>query len=435
MTHTLINNVRVFDGVTDGLSEPMNVRVTGNLIDAVSAEPLDADGCDVIDGGGRTVMPGLIDAHMHYDINMNFAELAARADRSDLAIRSVEVARRTLMDGFTSTRDTGGSPFGLKRAIDCGDVDGPRIYPSGPMISQTSGHGDFGCNCRPNPHLTGNHTLDAWEVLGLAHIVDGRDQVLAAVRQNLRQGASQIKIMGGGGGSSPWDPIDTTQFTTDEWSAAVEAAEDWGTYVCTHIFTPRAVNRALDAGVKSLEHAFFLDRETVERIAEEGAFVVPQAWGMSPEVLKNPNLDPTKVEPVRQLQAAYSDVPKWLVECGVKVAFASDLLGTFDDGQLSRRYELHWRAVMYESNFEVLRQATSVAAELLALSGPRNPYPGKLGVIEEGALADLLVVDGNPLDDMTVLGASDVWTGAPAPEPIESIRLIMKDGLSYKNTL
>ncbi|MHC4449706.1 MAG: metal-dependent hydrolase family protein [Planctomycetota bacterium] len=430
----VFRNARIFDGKTNALSEPMNVLVVGNRIAKISEDAL--PGATEIDCGGRTLMPGLIDAHVHISINKNFDKVEADLTPADIAIRSLVAARGFLDDGFTTIRDVGGSVFATKRAIDGGLFPGPRIYPSGAFISQTSGHGDFRASNDPNPTLAGTRTdVSNFSRMGISMVVDGRDRVLAAVRQNLMQGATQIKIMAGGGGSSKYDPIDTTGFTLDEMRAAVEAAEDWGTYVCAHIFTPRAIRRALKAGVKCLEHGFFMDEETIRLCAETGTFVCPQTWGMSPELMKNPMMPKYKLPGIKALQKRYENFPKWLLKHKVKVAFATDWVGEIEDADKSRRYELHWRCEYFGSNFEVLKQATSVAGELMALSGKRNPYPGKLGVIEEGALADILVVEGNPLEDITVLGGHPEWYSAPTPTEIKTLRVIMKDGAFHKNTL
>jgi imidazolonepropionase-like amidohydrolase len=267
-------------------------------------------------------------------------------------------------------------------------------------------------------------------------LADGHDQVLMATRQNLMQGASHVKIMGGGGGSSPYDPIDVSQYTEYEMQAAVEAAGDYNTYVTAHIFTPKSIKRFVGAGGKCLEHAFFMDEETIEMSAGKGIFVVPQMWGMSPELFNNPNVPPEKHAPIRAMQEKYKNFCPWLMKHNVKVVFASDLLGPIADGIKSRRYELYWRTQCFGSNFEVLKQTTSTAGELLALSGPRNPYPGKLGVIEAGALADILVVDGDPLRNISVLGANEKWfLETRPPRPIDTIQVIIKDGLIYKNTI
>lgn len=218
--------------------------------------------------------------------------------------------------------------------------------------------------------------------------------------------------------------------------AAVDAANDWNTYVGAHIFTDKAIRGFVGAGGKSIEHGFFMSRATMELVSDRGVYVVPQMWGMSPELFNNPLVAPSKHDSIKAMQDTYKKFAPWLLELNVDVVFASDLVGTVPDAMKSRRYELYWRTQAFGSNFEVLRQATSTAGKLLAESGPRNGYPGKLGVIEVGALADILVIDGNPLADITVLGATDRWFTDPAnPAPVQSIEVIMKDGTIIKNLL
>lgn len=434
---TLIRDVRVFDGRSGELREHASVLVVGDRIESIS--PYDAEvtippSTEVIEGEGRVLMPGLIDVHTHLAINASMSLIESDFTLDYVALRSAEVARRTLMDGFTSVRDLGGPVFGLKRAIEAGIVEGPRIFPSGAFLSQTSGHGDFRARNDRNPTLTGLYD-DNFSRMGFSIIADGRDAMLAATRQNLMQGATQIKIMAGGGGASAYDPIDTSQFTEDEMRAAVEAAADWGTYVTAHLFTSEAARRGMKAGLRCLDHAFFVDEKTIKMAARNDVFIAPQFWGLSPELFKHPDLNPAKHAAIRKLHEQAKDFVPLLKEYKVKVPFASDILGDFDAGQKSRRYELAWRAQIFGSNLTVLRQATSVGGELLALSGRRSPVNGALGVIQEGAMADLLIVDGNPLEDLSVIGANSEWFSAPSPEPIETIRLIMKGGKVYKNTL
>jgi imidazolonepropionase-like amidohydrolase len=433
----LIRDVRVFDGRSANLREHLSVRIVGNRIEKISsfdAESVIPASVTVIEGRGRILMPGLIDVHTHLAINASLSLIEKDFTLDYVALRSAEVARRTLMDGFTSVRDLGGPVFGLKRAIEAGLVEGPRIFPSGAFLSQTSGHGDFRSRNDRNPTLTGLHD-DNFTRMGFSIIADGRDAMLAASRQNLMQGATQIKIMAGGGGASAYDPIDTTQFTEDEMRAAVEAAADWGTYVTAHLFTSESAQRGMRAGLRCLDHAFFVDEKTIKMAARKDVFIAPQFWGLSPELFKHPDLNVQKHEAIRKLHEEAKNFVPLLKKHKVKVPFASDILGEFDAGQNSRRYELAWRAELFGSNLTVLRQATSVGGELLALSGRRNPVSGALGVIEEGAMADLLVVDGNPLEDLSVIGASSEWFSAPPPGPIDTIRLIMKDGKVFKNTL
>lgn len=434
----LIKNVNVFDGKNNKLTQGMNVLVVDNLIEEISKGEIEVvEGATVIEGGGRTLMPGMIDGHVHYMINAHFNTVESDMDLTDLSYRASLVAERALMDGFTSARDMGGPAFGLQRNIDNGIIIGPRIYPSGTFISQTSGHGDFRDRSDAGFNTETAHDQSNFARFGIGTVADGVPEVLKATRTNLRNGASQIKIMAGGGGSSRFDPIDTTQYSKDEVCAIVEATKDWGTYVSAHVFNDRAMSRLMECGVMSFDHAFFMSQETMKKIAQKGIYVVPQMWGISPDLAKNPLMPKDKLPMIEVLQEKYGDFGKNLVKNNVKVVFASDYVGVFPDAERARRYELWWRTQAFGSNFEVLKQLTSTAGELLALSGPRNPYPeGKLGVIEEGAYADILIVDGNPLEDIAVIGGNDKWFDAdPEWKPIETINLIMKDGKIYKNTI
>ena len=435
---TLIENVNIWVGTSDQLQIGMHVLIEGNLIKQISPSSIPASaGAILIDGGGRTLMPGLIDGHVHLMINADFGAIETNMDLTDLAYRVTRVAERFLMDGFTAVRDMGGPAFGLQRNIDSGLVIGPRVYPSGAFISQTSGHGDFRDRADAGFSAAIKGDVSNFQRLGIGTVADGVPAVLAATRLNLRNGASQIKVMAGGGGSSRFDPIDTTQYSVEETCAIVEAAADWGTYVAAHVFTDRAVSRLLDCGVKTFEHSFFISEDTMKRIAAQGAFVVPQMWGISPDIARNPLMPPAKIPEVLELGETYKDFGRLLLKHNVKVAFQSDYVGVFADAERARRYEIWWRTQTFDSNFEVLKQMTSTAGEMLALSGPRNPYrAGRLGVIEEGAYADILLVDGNPLEDISVIGGNTEWFDAdPEWKPIETLDLIMKDGVIYKNTL
>jgi imidazolonepropionase-like amidohydrolase len=436
LPQTLFKNVNIFNGTEDKLYENHQVLVEGNLIKTISAQPISADGAEVIDGSGKTLMPGLIDGHAHVMINAHFNTVEKDMDLGDLNIRAVRVMKRFLMDGFTSVRDMGGPTFALKRNIDNGRLPGPRLYPSGGFISQTSGHGDFRDRADGGFSIHDAGDLSNFERMGIGNVADGVPEVLKAVRTNLRNGATQIKIMAGGGGSSRFDPIDTTQYSKDEVCAAVEAAADWGTYVAAHVFTDRSVNRLLDCGVKTFEHGFFISEKTMQRIAREGGYVVPQMWGISPDLAKNPLMPPDKIPLVKALGKKYADFGKNLLKHKVKVVFASDYVGVPEDAERARRYEIWWRVEKFGSNFEVLKQMTSTAGEMLELSGPRNPAKGKLGVVEAGALADMILIDGNPLEDITTIGGTDAWFDAdPEYKEIETLKVIMKDGVIYKNSL
>ena len=433
----LITNVNVFDGKTNGLAMGQDVLVEDNLIKDIGNDTQARSDAIVIDGGGRTLMPGLIDGHAHVMINHNFPVVETNMDLTDIAYRATLVMKRFLVDGFTSVRDMGGPAFGLQRNIDGGVIVGPRIFPSGAFISQTSGHGDF--RERGDPGFSHNVAgdLSNFERMGIGTVADGVPEVLKATRLNLRNGATQIKIMGGGGGSSRFDPIDTTQYSKEEICAIVEAAADWGTYVAAHTFNDRAVSRLLECGVKSFDHGFFISEETMQNIAAAGGFVVPQMWGISPDMAKNPLIPPYKIDMVLALGEEFKDFGRQLLRNGVKVVFASDYVGAFADAERARRYEIWWRTQTFDSNYEVLKQLTSTAGELLALSGPRSPYPdGPLGVIEPGAYADLLLVDGNPLEDISVIGGTEQWFDAdPEFKLIPTIHLVMKDGRIYRNEI
>jgi imidazolonepropionase-like amidohydrolase len=432
----LIKNVNIFDGKKEALSPGKDVLIEGNIIKQIGQNLVSPE-ATVIEGGGRTLMPGMIDGHAHIMINSNFDIIEKDMDITDISYRAKTVSERFLLDGFTSVRDMGGPAFGLRRNIDAGLIHGPRVYPSGAFISQTSGHGDFRDRADGgfSPNVPGD--LSNFERMGIGTVVNGVPEALAATRLNLRNGATQIKIMAGGGGSSRFDPIDTSQFNLDELKAIVGAAEDWNTYVAAHVFTDRAVLRLLEAGVKTFEHSFFISDETMQAIAAAGGYCVPQMWGLSPDLAKNPLMPKHKLPMVAQLQEAYGDYGERLLKNNVKVVFASDYVGLFADAERARRYELWWRTQAFKNNFEVLKQLTSTAGEMLAMSGPRNPYQeGKLGVIEEGAYADLILVDGNPLEDITVLGGTDKWFDAdPEYKLIPTIHLVMKDGDIYRNEI
>lgn len=432
----LIKNVNIFNGADNKLT-PGNVLVEENLIKSIGTHVSAGPNATVIDGGGRTLMPGLIDGHAHVMINANFDIVEKDLDLTDISYRAKVVVERFLLDGFTSVRDMGGPAFGLRRNIDEGIIHGPRLFPSGGFISQTSGHGDFRDRADVGFSAKSPGDLSNFERMGIGNVADGVPEVLAATRLNLRNGASQIKIMAGGGGSSRFDPIDTSQYTMEELKAIVATTTDWNTYVAAHVFTDRSVNKLLDAGVKTFEHGFFINEETMQRIAQEGGYVVPQMWGLSPDLAKNPLMPAYKLPMIAELQKNFGDFGKKLLKNNVKVVFASDYVGAFADAERARRYELWWRTQAFGSNFEVLKQLTSTAGEMLAMSGPRNPYQaGKLGVIEEGAYADLILIDGNPLEDITVIGGTDKWFDAePEYKLIPTLHLIMKDGNIYRNEI
>jgi imidazolonepropionase-like amidohydrolase len=416
---TLFQNVRIFDGKSAALSVPSNVLVRGNTIERISVSPITVDpNANVIAANGRVLMPGLIDAHWHAFMAATPQPLLMTADASYLHLLAARQAEATLMRGFTTVRDLGGPVFGLKRAIDEGVMIGPRIYPSGAFISQTSGHGDFRFSFEVPRTLGG--PLSHSEVEGVAAIADSPDEVRLRAREQLRGGASQIKLMAGGGVNSPLNPIESTQYTEAEIRAAVEAAENWGTYVTVHAYTPRAIRQAIAAGVKVIEHGHLIDEPTAKLLADKGIW-----WSLQP--LTRDEAVFARMDPVSQRKAlavwagtenAYQLAKKYKV----KTAFGADIL--FDAVAASRQGAELTKLVRWYTPAEALKMATADNGELMALSGFINPYPGKLGVVEEGALADLLLVDGNPLENIKLI-----------EDPDKNFPVIMKDGRIYKNAL
>jgi imidazolonepropionase-like amidohydrolase len=413
----LFTNVHVFDGVHEKRVENANVLVEDNLIKQVSAGTVTADGATVIDGGGGTLMPGIIEAHGHLSL--------AAASEPDLltqlpdyiAVVTATQAAVMLMNGVTTARDMGGAVFGVKRAIDEGLIPGPRIYPSGAMICQTSGHSDFRFPNQANPSLGG--PVPTSDLNHYSALVDGVPKMLATAREQLRLGASQIKLAIGGGVSSPTDPIDVTEFTKEEIAAAVAAAENWGTYVTVHGYTDRAVNQAIDAGVKVIEHGHLLSRRTLERMAKEGIWLSFQPFTESSEPTFTP-LQNEKQAIVSTGTASVYEMIRTMPE--LKVVHGTDIYLNPPDGNKDEVKQME-RLLKWFTPFEILKMSTGNVGELLKLCGPRNPYPGDLGVVKVGAYADLLVTEGNPLEDLTEVTNRD------------HLKIIMKDGQTCKNTL
>ena len=416
---TLFTNVNVFDGVNEKLIKNANVVVTGNKISAVSTEPLAVAGGRVIDGGGRTLMPGLIDAHWHTMFNFSPVSNTLGSSFGYLSVAAAKASGETLLRGFTTVRDVGGNSFGVKRAIDEGLVQGPRIYPSGAYISQTAGHGDFrGPNDVPiNPA----DALDYQQRVGETLIADGVPAVIKRTREVLRMGASQVKAMGGGGVSSLYDPLDVTEYTFEEAKAIVDVAKTWNTYVAVHINTKDAIKMWVEAGAKSMEHGFFIDDETAKLMAEKGVW-----WSMQPMdaegedafKFESPISTAKYKDLVSKLDGAVAATKKYKV----KTAFGTDLL--FDAKLAAKQGKFLAKLKKWYTPYEALKMATSGNAELLKLSGPRDPYPGELGVIKEGALADLILVDGDPLENLELVADADT-----------NFSIIMKNGIIYKNAL
>lgn len=416
---TDFRNVKIFDGHSDRLSAPSNVRVKGNRIERISTEALpDEPGATVIDGGGRTLMPGLIDNHWHTMLVRPPVTQLTTLDPGYLNLLAGAEANDTLMRGFTTVRDLGGPSFGLKQAIDEGVIDGPRIYPSGAIITVTSGHGDF----RTPADLPRNPggPPSRQEELGAAMVADSPDEVRVRAREQLFQGASQIKLTAGGGVSSPHSPLDVTTFTESELRAATEAAGNWGTYVTVHAYTPQTIQQAIRAGVTCIEHAHLMDEATAKQMADKNIWLSTQPIPAEMIGAFPPGSD--EAAKAKEIVDGVNNVYQLARKYKLKTAFGTDIL--FSPQLAPKQGALLAGLGRWFSPAETLTMATGTNAELLAMSGKRNPYAGKLGVVQEGALADLLLVDGDPLARLDLVA-----------DPERNFKVIMKDGKTFKNTL
>ena len=409
----VFQSARVFDGESEVLRAGVNVFVEDGVICEISERPPNPD-TEVIDCGGRVLMPGLIDAHVHvYAAGLNITRVV-QSPMSYLAHFAAQFLRSSLDRGFTTLRDVGGADIGLALAIKDGLLDRvPRLFYGGRVISQTGGHGDF----RPGDHSleTGHFCGCSYHADQLAVIADGADAVRKAVREELRRGASHIKIMASGGVASPTDPLDRCQYSDDEIRAAVEEADRAGSYVAAHCHPREAVRRAAALGVKSIEHATLIDQPTADFVAEKGSFAVPTMAVIHALAEKGEGLGlpPVSMEKLRRvLDSALSSL-EILKRAGVKMGFGTDLLGAL---HVLQSTEFGLRAKVLPA-IDVLRSACVVNAELLGQTG-------KLGCIREGAIADLLVVDGNPLEDISVLGSGG-----------DRISIIMKEGHFHKREI
>jgi len=473
---TLFKNVMVFDGTTDGLLD-RDVLVVGNKIHAVAEDIPEAGTWEVeagptgplyssvyssangggsgytfivdgergqttvelspkvIDGGGRTLMPGLIDSHVHLYLTMDQGRVGMESSRWDtMASYGAASALEWFHDGFTTVRDMGGMANGLQQVIDKGLIEGPRIYLSGGTISQTAGHGDMRLESQSEPEYS------SLVRNGMNHIADGPQEVRKAVRKNFGMGATQMKIMMAGGIASKASPFASGQFTDEEILAAVDEAASRGTYVAAHLYLDEHIKRALDLGVMSIEHGQFLSEETAMLMKEKGAFIASfLASVQSDAILTHPvygkpgTFEAARTIMMKEGSAGFVDVIRRVKP---NLVFASDIPSA--NGMAARHQRDHEKWIFADSfgNFEALKALTSMGGELAMLTGDLNPYPSKLGVIEEGAYADILLVDGNPLEDIAVIGGNSKWFDAERRmRGIETINLIMKDGVIYKNTL
>ncbi|WP_327267305.1 amidohydrolase family protein [Streptomyces sp. NBC_01218] len=413
----LIRDVRVFDGLDGELSAPRSVRLEGRRI-AEIGEDLPPRGL-VIEGGGRVLMPGLTDAHVHlFAVGNTEAGLAMGSTGSGY-YQALAEAGRMLMRGFTTVRDMGGDVTALRQVLDAGTFPGPRIYPSQAALSQTSGHGDF--SCVHDAATTFRGAPSRAEAIGFMRVADGRDQVLAAAREQLKKGATQIKVMAGGGVTSAHDPLDVVQYTVEELRAAVEAAADWGTYVSAHVFTDEGIRRAVAAGVTSIEHGHLASKETIQLLKDEGVWLSTQPFLESDHSFASPESTAKHKEVCDGVARTY----EWARAVGARIAFGTDLL--LEPSRADHQSEMLTRlsTTFGFTPVEALTMVTSQNAALFRLAGERDPYKAaRLGEITVGAWADLLIVEGDPLRDPRVLGA-----------PEENLAVIVKDGHVHRNRL
>jgi imidazolonepropionase-like amidohydrolase len=420
-TVTLFANVRIFDGKSGRVSGPSHVLVRGNKIERISATPIATDrraDTVLIDGAGRTLMPGLIDNHWHTMLVRPTPVMAMSSDIGYTTLLAAAEATTTLMRGFTTVRDLGGPSFSLKRSIDEGLLAGPRIFPSGAILTVTGGHGDFRQHI-DLPRVIGG-APSRMEAMGASMVTDSPDEVRVRAREQLMQGAALIKLTAGGGVASPHSPLDVATFTTPELRAAVEAASNWGTYVTVHAYTPETMQRSVEAGVKCIEHGHLMDEPTARLLAERGIWLSIQPFPPNAADAFPPGSDERLKfqEVLTGMDRAYNLAKKYRI----KTAFGTDVL--FSQALAERQGQILASLTRWYTPAETLVMATGTNAELLALSGKRSPYPGKLGVVEEGALADLLLVDGNPVENIALIA-----------DPARSFVVIMKDGKIYKNML
>jgi len=432
----LFTNVNVFDGKSEQLIKA-DVLVVGNKIDTVSTEPLtviQSTNMTTIDGGGRTLMPGLIDSHIHINAYKNGNILTwQNTTWEEIGARAAAMAQEMLMMGFTTVRDMCGAHEGLKIVIDEGLLPGPRMYLAGACLGQTSGHGDWSFAGQRK----GESNLERLEI---TRVVDGRDEIMEGGRRNFALGAHYLKLMVSGGVTSIKDPIYASQLSDDEVLAAVEIADDWGTYVAVHVFLDEDIGRALDLGVKVIDHGMPISEKTMKKLVKKGAFFSPNVTALAPEALEHPmhqDLDFPPTKKFMWLRSQSDQLIGLMKKHRPKTVFDSDyILLTGVPFRQSMDFT-KFNVAREFGNFWALQMMTVNGGELAALTGPENPYPdGKLGVIEAGAYADILIVDGNPLEDIRAIGGHDKWFDAePRGQDVPVIRIIMKDGKIYKNTL
>jgi imidazolonepropionase-like amidohydrolase len=410
MTSYLFENCSLVDANSRDARQGFSVLVEANLIKEVSANKIHAPGAKVYDLNGKTLMPGLIDAHVH--VTAAIIDLAnEKIPDSEISVQAARFMEDMLMRGFTSVRDAGGADMGLANAVKKGLIKGPRLFYCGKAISQTGGHGDF-----RQANVGGSLCSCACSGSSISLIADGIDEVRKAVRNEIRKGASHIKIMSSGGVASPTDRVTNLQYSVEELKAIVEEAHNAGIYVMAHAYTHESIVRCVEAGVRSIEHGNLLNEKTAELMAEKGAYLVPTLVVYESLADLGPKLHyPSEsLAKVKDVKTAGLQAIKTAREKGVKIGFGTDLLGV--EGQTWQAKEFVIRSEV-ESPYEIISSATIINAEILN-------QVAKLGIIAPGAFADLLIIEGNPLKDISLLAGQG-----------EALALIMKDGVIYKDRL
>jgi len=405
----LIENVRIFDGVDETL-QPGHVLVVDGIIDTVSRDRIEPPAAaQVIDGGNRVLSPGFIDLHTHLT-GQNPRDME-RYHATVAGATAAAMARFYLDAGFTTIRDAGGTHPDFARAIESGLIYGPRVFPSGAVISQTAGHGDARAPHDPHPTLIGGSPYSTADASILA---DGVDQTLMAVRENLKAGATQIKIMGGGGVMSEFDPIFSLQPSPAEIRAAVQAAGDWGTYVLAHAYTSEAVRRLVENGVRCIEHGLLIDDETAKMVADRGVVISTQLVVF--RTLQDlPGISDRNLRKLKAVLEGQENLIRLIKKYRITTGFSTDFI---QGGYTMLTREFTERA-QYWTPAEVLIQATSESARVIRMS--KLNRRGNFGEVREGWVADLLLINGEPLEDISVLR-----------EPVSALAMVMKDGRIVK---
>lgn len=427
-SYTLIKNVNIFDGTSEKLAKDSSVLIENNLIKSVGKDVKVPKGAKVIDGGGRTLMPGIMDMHVHMSLYRKVSDVRDTMDLPEVAGLAASRCENLLLSGITTVRDTGGMASFLRRLIDDKKyLKGPRILTSEAVITPTSGHGDFRERADRNPkqfQMGPTHWMEEY----FSHLCDGPTEVRRASRENFRRGADFLKLMATGGVSSQFDPLHSVGFTQSEVEAAVEVAEGWETYVTVHGIAPKGTMVAIEAGVHCVEHGAGLPAEVMKTMADKGIWLCPSVaplLGMTPDEAKEV-LDPSSFKKFLQVRSGISETMELAVKHKVKMAYGTDVVAPLNNVHQSDRNSLEEFTFLAEfmPNWQVLRMATGNAGELAALSGPNLRYQdGGLGQVKEGFYADVLLVDGDPTKDITLV-----------TDP-KNFKVIIKDGVIYKNTL